>query len=118
MADAVLDRAGGPQPDDRADSGYAVSPAPAGPDGRPPRPGVPVWPGSVMTEAPARRREQPRPDGSGPGPGAPPPHRGRRARARPAGGQGAQPVGPGGLAVRGDLAGLPGPAGRGAVEEP
>src|ERR1700728_3205823 len=70
MADAVLDRAGGPQPDDRADSGYAVSPVPAGPDGRPPRPGVPVGPGSVMTEAPARRREQPRPAGSAP---APPP---------------------------------------------
>ena len=43
MADALLDpalnRAGGSQPDDRADSGYAVSPLPAGRDDRPSAPG-------------------------------------------------------------------------------
>ena len=64
MADALLDpalnRAGGPQPDDRADSGYAVSPDPADPDDRPRVPG-PGRPGSVMTEAPAQQRDRPGP---------------------------------------------------------
>ena len=75
MADALLDpalnRAGGPQPDDRADSGYAVSPPPAGPDDRLRRPAAPVWSGSVMTEAPAQQRDRPGPASADPaGPGA------------------------------------------------
>jgi two-component system sensor histidine kinase DesK len=43
-----------------------VSPVPAGPDDRPRRPGALVWPGSVMTEAPAQRRDRPGPGSADP----------------------------------------------------
>src|ERR1700722_3570429 len=65
--DQVPDRGRGPRADDRADSGYAVPPVPAGLDDQP-GPHRVAWAGrgSVMTEAPAQRREQPGPLSPGP----------------------------------------------------
>ena len=60
--DQVPDRVSGPQADDRADSGYAVPPVPAGLDDQPGSHRM-AWAGrgSLMTEAPVQRREQPGP---------------------------------------------------------
>lgn len=80
----MLDRVSGPQPDHRADSGYAVPPVPAGPDDQPGRHRVAwSWRAGLMTEAPAQPRDWPGPasPGSdapdGPAADGPAPHGGR-----------------------------------------
>ncbi|PZS40193.1 MAG: hypothetical protein DLM62_04160, partial [Pseudonocardiales bacterium] len=80
----VLDPASSPEPDDRADSGYAVPPVPAGPDEQPgPHRAARLRQGSVMTEAPAQRREQP--DAVTPAPASADPASTGQASSSPAG---------------------------------
>src|ERR1700733_5544850 len=98
--DQVPDRVSGPRADDRADSGYAVPPVPAGLDDQP-GPHRVAWAGrrSVMTEAPAQRREQPGPLSPGPA-GAHQAGTGEAGTGMAGGGPAATPVSPGILPPR------------------